>query len=93
MSWTPELELHHRTDRCQLSLAGVSTGYGTTMQEAATDLLLRVHDLALALRRGGLRMTGETGRPDPRVTGFLWEIGEIVVRGGDIRARVFGSSA
>jgi hypothetical protein len=90
MPWTPDLEMHHRTDRCQLRLAGVTTGYGATMQEAATDLLLRVHDLALALRRGGMRISGETGRPDPRVTGFLWEIGEIVARGGDIRGRVFG---
>jgi hypothetical protein len=90
MSWTPELELHQRTDRCQLCLTGVTTGYGPTMQEAATDLLLRLHDLAVAMRRGGMRFTGETGRPDPRVTGFLWEIGEIVARGGDIRERVFG---
>jgi hypothetical protein len=89
-AWTPDLELHERTDRCQLSLVGVTTGHGATLQDAANDLLVRLHDLGLALRRSGLRLTGEVGRPDPRVSGFLWEIGEIVARGGDLRARVFG---
>jgi hypothetical protein len=91
VSWTPDLQIHRRTDRCELNLIGVTAGYGATMQEAANDLLVRVHDLGLALHRGGLRVTGETGRPDPRVADFLWEIGEIAARGGDIRGRVLGA--
>jgi hypothetical protein len=89
-TWTPPLELDARPDRCRLSLVGVTYGNGATLQEAAGDLLVRLHDLALGLRRGGFRCTGEAGRLDPRVTGFLWEIGELVARGGDIRQRVFG---
>jgi hypothetical protein len=90
--WTPDLELHERTDRCQLSLVGVTTGHGATLQDAANDLLVRVHDLGVALRRGGLRLSGDIGRVDPRVTGFLWEVGDIVSRGGDLRARIFGTA-
>jgi hypothetical protein len=91
-AWTPDLELFERTDRCQLSLVGVATGHGATLQDAANDLLVRLHDLGLALRRSGLRLSGEIGRLDPRIAGFLWEIGEIVARGGDLRTRVFGSA-
>ena len=29
--------------------------------------------------------------PDPRLFEFLWELGEIAARGGDIRPRLFGS--
>ncbi|HEX6870570.1 MAG TPA: hypothetical protein VF163_05680 [Micromonosporaceae bacterium] len=89
-AWTPELQLRSGPDHCRLSLAGITQGHGATLQEAANDLLVRVYDLALGLRRSGFRITGETGRPDPRVVTFLWEVGEIAVRGGDIRARVFG---
>jgi hypothetical protein len=32
----------------------------------------------------------ELGWPPKAVMDFLWEIGEIVERGGDLRARVFG---
>lgn len=90
-TWSPPLELDARPDRCRLSLVGVTYGNGTTMQEAATDLLVRLHDIALGLRRGGYRCTSELGLPDPQVSGFLWEIGELIARGGDIRQRVFGS--
>jgi hypothetical protein len=86
--WTPRLELDSRADRCRLSLVGVTYGNGATMQEAATDLLLRLHDLAIGIRRGGIRVP--LGSPNPQVTGFLWEIGELAARGGDIRGRVFG---
>ena len=29
--------------------------------------------------------------PDPHWLEFLWELGEIAARGGDIRERIFGS--
>lgn len=89
-TWTPQLRLESRPDRCRLSLDGVTYGNGATLQEASNDLLARLFDVAMGVRRGGVRLTSETGRPDPRVVGFLWEIGELAARGGDIRARVFG---
>jgi hypothetical protein len=87
--WTPRLALHNRPDRCRLTLVGVTYGDGSTMQEAANDLLVRLHDLAVGIRRGGLRAPSEA-RPDPRVVRFLWEIGELTARGGSLRDRVFG---
>jgi hypothetical protein len=87
--WTPRLELRSRPDECRLSLVGVTYGHGPTLQEAAADLLVRLHDLAVGVRRGGVRVTAEMG-VDPRVVAFLWELGELTARGGDLRARVFG---
>lgn len=88
--WTPRLRLESVADRCRLSLDGVTQGTGATLQEAGNDLLARLFDLAIGLRRGGCRFTSETGRPDPRVLAFLWEIGELAASGGDLRQRVFG---
>jgi len=75
--------------RCQLHLVGVTYGNGATMQEAGNDLLARLFDLATALRAGGFRAASEFGPPNRQVMDFLWEIGELVARGGDIRGRVF----
>ena len=90
-AWTPELRLETRGGRCRLDLAGVTYGNGATLQDAGNDLLARVFDLALGLR-AGYRVTGEA-HPDARVVDFLWEIGEIAIRGGDVRARVLGVAA
>jgi len=87
-TWTPELRLYATDDGCQLRLVGVTYGNGATMQEASNDLLARLFDLATAVRSGQFRTTSELGAPDLRVMDFLWEIGEIVAQGGDIRQRV-----
>jgi hypothetical protein len=89
-SWTPPLQLDARSDRCHLTLEGVTYGTGETLQEAGNDLLVRLHDLALGLRRGDHRAAAGALRTDPRVYGFLWELGEIAAQGGDLRERVFG---
>ncbi len=91
--WTPDLQLHTKSDGCRLTLAGVTYGNGRTMQDAANDLLTRLFDLAMAFRSGRFRPSGELGAPDPRMMAFLWEIGEIIGRGGDVRQRVFGVPA
>lgn len=88
--WTPPLRLHGDSDRCRLTLVGVTSGSGSTLQEAANDLLVRLYDLALALRHGDVRVTSETGPLATDIAGFLWEIGDTAARGGDLRARVFG---
>jgi hypothetical protein len=87
--WTPELRLHAKSDRCQLHLVGVTYGNGATMQEASNDLLARLFDLGTATRAGRFRATSELGMPNRQVLDFLWEIGELAARGGDIRRRVF----
>jgi hypothetical protein len=86
--WTPELRLSSRGDHCHLTLVGLTYGNGPTLLEASNDLLVRVLDLALGLR-AGYRVTGEA-QTDPRVVDFLWEIGELAMRGGDLRERVLG---
>jgi hypothetical protein len=87
--WTPELRLHAQAGRCRLHLVGVTYGTGATMQEASNDLLARLFDLGMATYGGRFHATSEFGSPDRRILDFLWEIGELAVRGGDIRARVF----
>lgn len=87
-AWTPELRVETRAGRCRMTLVGVTYGNGATLQEASRDLVCRVLDLALALR-AGFRASTEA-RPDPQVVEYLWEIGEMATRGGDIRARVLG---
>jgi hypothetical protein len=88
--WTPPLQLDARSDRCHLTLEGVTYGNGETLQEAGNDLMVRLHDLALGLRRGGHHPSAGVWRTDPRVYSFLWELGEIAANGGDLRERVFG---
>ena len=88
-AWSPELRLRVKSGRCELQLVGVTYGTGATMQEAGNDLLARLYDLATAVRSGRYRPTSELGLPDLNVMNFLWEIGQIAARGGDIRQRVF----
>jgi hypothetical protein len=90
--WTPDLQLRTDTGRCRLTLAGVTYGNGDSMQEAANDLLARLFDLATALRAGRFR-PARLGPVDSRVLDFLWELSEIIARGGDIRPRVFAVPA
>jgi len=89
--WSPELQLSERSGCCQLTLVGITYGVGHTLQEAATDLVVRVYDLAMGLRRG-MRFSSEMGRMAPEVIDYLGEIGEILRRGGDIRVRVLGDA-
>jgi hypothetical protein len=69
---------------------GVTYGNGATLQEASNDLLIRLFDLGLAVREGRMRFSSDSGRPDQRVMDYLWEIGDVAARGGDLRDRVFG---
>jgi hypothetical protein len=88
--WTPELRLHSYDGGCRLTLVGVTYGNGPSLQAASKDLLTRLFDMAVGLRGGRFRPAGDLGAPDPRMMDFLWEISEIIMRGGDIRDRVFG---
>jgi hypothetical protein len=66
-------------------------GEGTTLQEAADDLVARVLALVMAFRSGGIGpIPSEGPRPDPAMPEYLYELGEIAASGGDIRERLFG---
>jgi hypothetical protein len=91
--WRPSLRVSDVAGRCRLSLDGLSYGTGPTLQEAADDLVARLLTLAAGLRSGDFRVPAELGPPDPRLLGFLWEIGERAARGEDVRRRVLGPVA
>jgi len=44
----------------------------------------------MCTRSTGMTFSPEMA-PDPRWFEFLWELGEMAARGGDIRHRLFGS--
>ena len=63
---------------------------GTTLQDAADDLVQRLLTYAIAIRASGFRTSPELGPPDHAAMEFLYELGEIAAVGGDIRSRLFG---
>ena len=52
--------------------------------------MARVVRHASALRSGGWACGSELGKADQRWLDFLYEVGEIAARGGDVRGRVVG---
>jgi hypothetical protein len=88
--WTPALRLHESAGRCRLTLEGVTSGQGQTLQEAADELVGRLLTIVTAVRHSGYRYPAELGPPDLRLFAFLYELGEIAARGGDLRQRLFG---
>jgi hypothetical protein len=92
--WTPALSVHEIGGRCRLSLGGHAHGDGATLQEAADDLVRRLLALAMSLRSSaGFCVTAEAPGVDVRWFEFLYELGVIAARGGDIRARIFDQAA
>lgn len=85
----PSLTVTESAGRVCLHLGGFARGEGTSLQEAADDLVRRLLALALAFRAGGFAGCSEF-RPDLATMDYLYELGEIAAAGGDIRARVFG---
>jgi hypothetical protein len=73
----------------RLQLGQFVRGEGTTLQEAADDLIHRLLELVMAIRSSGLSASCEV-RPDLETMDFLYELGDFAAAGGDIRVRVFG---
>jgi hypothetical protein len=84
----PPLTVTEKLGRVRLQLGGLARGEGASLQEAADDLVRSVLALALAVRAGGAACSREV-RPDLETIGFLHELAEVAVSGGDIRARLF----
>ena len=64
-----------------------------TLQDAADELVWKIVVMVMAFRSAGISGLGVVGRPDMRLVGFLWELGEVAAAGGDIRERLFGPSS
>jgi hypothetical protein len=89
--WTPQLEVVEAGGTCRLRLVGFAHGDGSTLQEAADDLIRRLLGIAMSGRSTGFRIPCELGPIDLRWFEFIHELGEIAAAGGDIRTRVFGA--
>jgi hypothetical protein len=90
-SWTPPLEVSSVAGRCRLDLGGYLFGDGDTLQDAGDDLVARLLTLAVCFRSGFAAST-EAPALDLRWLDFVYELGEIAARGGDIRERIFGDA-
>jgi hypothetical protein len=84
----PTLAIVEAEGRVRLDLGGFARGEGSSLQEAADDLILSILRLVFAFRSTGFRGCGEA-QPDIETMNFLYELGEIAAEGGDIRSRVF----
>lgn len=89
-TFTPPLTVHELPGRVRLCLGTLTHGTGPTLQDAADDLVQRLLGYTMALRGSGLPASSELGPPDLAAMSFLYELGEIVAAGGDIRQRLFG---
>jgi hypothetical protein len=85
----PSLTVDERAGRVTLQLGGFARGNGSSLQDAADDLIQSVLRLVMAFRCGGFSVSREL-QPDVETMDYLHELGEIAAAGGDIRARVFG---
>jgi hypothetical protein len=84
----PALTVTENGGRVRLALAGLAQGEGSSLQDAADDLVRSILRLVTAFRASGFRGSREF-HPDFETMNFLYELGEIAAAGGDIRARVF----
>jgi hypothetical protein len=84
----PTLSVTEAGGRVRLNLGGFAQGEGSSLQEAADELIRRILELALAFRSSGCAASRELS-PNLETMNFLHEVGEIAAGGGDIRARVF----
>jgi hypothetical protein len=87
----PPLDASEIGGHVRLTLRGLSHGEGETLHEAADDLVRRVLLIAMAFRASGIGPISSECRVDVALLDFVFELGEIGARGGDIRPRLFGA--
>ena len=86
---TPSLTVTENAECVRLQLGGLARGEGLSLQDAADDLIRHLLSIVLAFRSSGFRASCEVW-PDLETLSFVYELGEIVAAGGDIRDRVLG---
>lgn len=90
MAPVPALHIFEAGDRVRLGLDGFSYVEGTTLQDAADELVAQAFRIAMAVRSGAVGPLYSESCPDPAVLDFVLELGETAARGGDIRELLFG---
>jgi hypothetical protein len=75
--------------RVRLSLGEFGYADGATLQSCGRACAPPARDRDGFRTSGFGRMYSEC-RPDPALLEFIWELGDIAARGGDIRERLFG---
>jgi hypothetical protein len=91
--FAPTLRVDEVPGGVRLSLDGFCSAEGTTLQEAADELVWKMLVAVMAFRARGMSGFSTLCRPDMELVGFLWELGTIAAAGGDIRERLFCPSA
>lgn len=87
------LTISERDGRVRLGLGDLSYAEGSTLQEAADELVHRLLVIAMAFREDGVgRLSSECGLELP-VLDFIWRLGEVAASGGNIREFLFGPPA
>jgi hypothetical protein len=89
--FAPMLRVDEMAGRVRLSLDGFCSAEGSTLQEAADELVWKVLLAVMAFRSVGMAAFSTLLRPDLELVGFLWELESTAAAGGDIRERLFGS--
>jgi hypothetical protein len=85
----PSLTVTEHGELVRVQLGGLARGEGRSLQEAGDDLIRRLLGLLIAFRSSGFTASSEV-LPDLATMTFLYELGEFVAAGGEIRTRVFG---
>lgn len=85
----PSLTVRESADGVWLEFGGVARGKGTSLQEAADDLIHSILGLLMAFRSSGFRVCPEAC-PDFETLDYLAQLGDVAASGGDIRELVFG---
>jgi hypothetical protein len=88
--FTPMLRVEEVGGRVRLTLDGVVSAEGPTLQEAADELVWKVLVAVMEFRSRGVSGLGTVCRPRAELVSLLWELTEIVAGGGDIRERLLG---
>jgi hypothetical protein len=92
-SFVPELQVQEIGGRVRLALRGFSFVEGSTLQDAADELVHRMLLTAMALRSSGLGPIYPGAAPDVDALAFVWRLGEVAAAGGDIRSHLFGTGS
>ena len=91
--FVPTLWVTEFDGRVRLGLGELGYAEGATLQDAADALVNKVLLAAMAVRAGGIDSIGSESLLNRGALTFLWELGELASRGGDIRDRLFGPDA